>query len=259
MPWVKLDDGFPFHRKAILAGKDGRALYITALCWTSGQLTDGFIDNAAVPMLAAISDVANYEATVKQLASVGLWELFDGGYQIHDYHDYNPSSERVKEIRKERAKAGHRGGIASGESRREANDEAKQEQKRTPSPSPSPSPCPVPEPKEHGAKTAPVTFNDWQTGFQEASNKAGFVGDMLTALYPYYKTNKINFGMLARMLKDGDADYILLQIFQTSARPPVGDPIKFIAGILKRQPDNAPRKAKPIDCDDATAFFKGAG
>lgn len=23
MPWVKLDDGFPFHRKAILVGKDG--------------------------------------------------------------------------------------------------------------------------------------------------------------------------------------------------------------------------------------------
>lgn len=139
--WVKIDDGFPFHRKAIIAGKDGRALYITALCWSSGQLTDGFIDLAAVPMLAAISEVANAEAIASHLVEVGLWEEADGGYIIHDYHDYNPDSEKVKAIRKARSEAGRRGGLASGEARQakpEANGQAKPKQNQTPSPSPSP-------------------------------------------------------------------------------------------------------------------------
>lgn len=147
MPWVKLDDGFPFNRKAIIAGKDGRAMYVTALCWTSGQLTDGFIDDAVVPMLAAVSEVADAQATAEHLVAVGLWERTPDGYEIHDYHDYNPPSDEVKAMRKARAEAGRRGGKASAGSKSQANVQAncqanvqaKAKQNSTPSPSPSPS------------------------------------------------------------------------------------------------------------------------
>jgi hypothetical protein len=85
MPWVKLDDGFPFNRKAIIAGKDGRALYVTALCWTAGQLTDGHVDDAAVPMLAAVSEVTDAQGTAAHLVETGLWERVPGGYEIKDW------------------------------------------------------------------------------------------------------------------------------------------------------------------------------
>lgn len=158
MPWVKLDDGFPFNRKAIIAGKDGRALYVTALCWTSGQLTDGHIDDAAVPMLAAVSEVADAQATAAHLVDAGLWERVPGGYEIHDYHDYNPSSGEVRAMREARAQAGRRGGLAAAARKSEAsdvandiasdvaNDIANAEQNPTPSPSPFPSPFPDPTP-----------------------------------------------------------------------------------------------------------------
>lgn len=140
MPWVKLDDQFPFNRKAILAGKDGRALYVTALCWTAGQLTDGLIDNAVVPMLAALSEVADAGEATERLVSAGLWEPVDGGYEIHDFHDYNPSSDDVRKMREARAEAGRRGGHSKAASKSLANDVAKEKQNPAPSPSPSPSP-----------------------------------------------------------------------------------------------------------------------
>lgn len=160
MPWVKLDDQFPFNRKAIIAGKDGRALYITALCWTSGQLTDGIIDDAAVPMLAAVSGIDDAQGTAAHLVATGLWERISGGYEIHDYHDYNPSSSDVRAMREARAEAGRRGGQASaasksqanGQANAEANGQANAEQKSTPSPSPSPSPVPVPIPAAAAAR-----------------------------------------------------------------------------------------------------------
>ena len=36
MPWARLDDQFIYNQKAILAGKDGRMLYLTAICWSAG-------------------------------------------------------------------------------------------------------------------------------------------------------------------------------------------------------------------------------
>ena len=162
MPWVKLDDQFPFNRKAIIAGKDGRALYITALCWTSGQLTDGIIDDAAVPMLAAVSGIDDAQGTAAHLVATGLWERISGGYEIHDYHDYNPSSSDVRAMREARAEAGRRGGQASaasksqanGQANAEANGQANAEQKSTPSPSPSPFPVRIPSPVPVAAAAA---------------------------------------------------------------------------------------------------------
>lgn len=159
MPWVKLDDGFPFNRKAILAGKDGRALYVTALCWTSGQLTDGHIDDAAVPMLAAVSEVTDAQGAADHLAAIGLWERVQDGYEIHDYHDYNPSSGEVRAMREARAQAGRRGGLATQASKAEANAQANAEQdsEHNPTPFPFPSPFPIPDPDhaERGAVAPP--------------------------------------------------------------------------------------------------------
>lgn len=56
-----------------------------------------------------------------------LWERVSGGYQVHDFADYQPSREEVIALRATRAEAGRKGGLRSGSTRRskgEANASA---------------------------------------------------------------------------------------------------------------------------------------
>ena len=87
------------------------------------------------------------------------------------------------------------------------------------------------------APPVPSTFEQWREGYRSAENPNGYAGWMLTCLYPGYYTNstKPNYGMLGKLLKANDAEYVLSLAFQHSARPPAGDPIRFLAGVVKKQ------------------------
>lgn len=103
MTWVKLDDGFFRNPKARAAGKNGRALYLAGLCHSSGELTDGRIPKASLPLVAAEAEVP--ASTARRLVEAGLW-LDDGdGYRVPDFLEFNPSAEKV---RAERAAARER-------------------------------------------------------------------------------------------------------------------------------------------------------
>lgn len=97
MPWVRLDDQFTDHPKIAEVGPLASWLYVCGLCYSARMLTDGFIPRGQVRKLADVDDVA---PLVTALVISGLWEECDGGYRIHDYHDYNPTAEKVKEQRK---------------------------------------------------------------------------------------------------------------------------------------------------------------
>ena len=169
MAWVKIDDQFFMHPKVVAAGRDARDLYLAALTYTAAQLTDGFVPLGALPLAAAMAGVPDATDLAAVLVRVRLWETTDGGYRIHDYHDYNPTSDEVRGAREARSRAGRRGGRASAASKIEANAQAngqangeqtlKQMVKQTPTPSPSPSPSPSPIPcpeAEVGTFAAPV-------------------------------------------------------------------------------------------------------
>lgn len=103
MTWVRLDDQFFRHAKARAAGKDGRALYLAALCFASANLTDGIIRSIDLPLLAAEAEVK--PSTARRLVDAGLWHVVEGGWRIHDWEHRNPSADEVKERReKEREK-----------------------------------------------------------------------------------------------------------------------------------------------------------
>lgn len=97
MPWAKIDDGFTDHPKVIAAGPMASWLYVCGLTYSARLLTDGFIPAGQVRKLA---DVDGATALADTLVSVGLWERAEGGFQIHDYLEYNPSAEKVKAERK---------------------------------------------------------------------------------------------------------------------------------------------------------------
>lgn len=94
MTWLKLDDGFPRHRKVRRLSHVAFRLHVSALCWCAEQLTDGVILTGE---LDDVSDLAARELAkaVPDLVERGLWESRPDGWVIHDYLTYNPSREKV--------------------------------------------------------------------------------------------------------------------------------------------------------------------
>ncbi len=114
MTWVKIDDGFADHPKIVKAGPLGMALWVAGLAYCNRNLTDGFIPWAAAHKLISWrfreadgllreigvmsgmqGDDVNDDYVIGLLKDNGLWEEVTGGYQVHDYLDYQPSKETV--------------------------------------------------------------------------------------------------------------------------------------------------------------------
>lgn len=107
MSWIKIDAGFFRHPKAIRAGRDGRILFIASVCYAGDGLTDGFVPEGALALLAAETGITKPKEAANQLVDSGLWEVVEGGFQVHDYLEYNTASGKVQAERdaaKERMK-----------------------------------------------------------------------------------------------------------------------------------------------------------
>ena len=262
MVWVKLDDQFTENPKVVQAGPLAGWLHVSGIVYCGRNLTDGFIPLAMVSRLATFENISvttggtpglysvghDIECTelVDRLVAIGLWEVVDGGYVIHDYLDYNPSKADVLAQRNANTKRQadwrerHRDG--DGKFQRDSVDTNSVTNGVTNGVSNNrPVPVPVPErEKTHGAiaPAIPVTFEQWRDGYRSADNKPGYAVYMLTTMYPsYYRGDtKPNYGMLAKLLNGSDPEYFLGLIHKHSANPPVGDPVKYLAGVLKKQP-----------------------
>lgn len=95
MPWVKLDDAFPDHRKVDALSDGAFRLHVAGICFSSRSLTDGFIPKDRVARLAP----KVREAHICELVDADLWSPVVGGWSIHDYLEYNPSRAEVSERR----------------------------------------------------------------------------------------------------------------------------------------------------------------
>jgi hypothetical protein len=166
MPWGKIDDRLHGHPKATAAGLDGMGLWVLALSWSSAYGTDGFVPEAKVSGLGGNAELA------QRLVNAGLWDRVPGGYQIHDYLDYNPSAEQVEAQRQANAERQARwrreqeereqaeapndyenNGVSDGVSNGSRNGVTNGVTNSAPVPVPSP--VPSPEPEKDGA-TAPA-------------------------------------------------------------------------------------------------------
>jgi hypothetical protein len=101
MPWVKLDDRFPSHRKVALLSDRAFRLYVSALCWSSENLTEGRITQRELPLVAA--RLRGVKAAASELEAAQLWDRVDDGWQIHDFLEYNPDRARVQADREANA------------------------------------------------------------------------------------------------------------------------------------------------------------
>ena len=100
MPWVRLDDRFPSHRKVALLSDRAFRLHVSALCWSSENLTEGRILDRELPVIARVRGLKGAAA---ELEKAGLWDRADTGWVIHDYLEYNPDRAKVQAEREANA------------------------------------------------------------------------------------------------------------------------------------------------------------
>lgn len=88
--WFKVDDQLAMHFKTMQAGNRAIGVWVRAGAWAAGNLTDGFVPESLLPALAADRD------DVDALVAAGFWREVEGGWQFHDWDEYQPTSEQVK-------------------------------------------------------------------------------------------------------------------------------------------------------------------
>lgn len=95
MPWVRLDDTAPEDPKLDALTDGAYRLWVNALCYSSRNLTDGFVPAVRIPRLTP-----NFKrAHQAELLNVGLWHKLEGGIEIHNYLRYQPSASDVADKR----------------------------------------------------------------------------------------------------------------------------------------------------------------
>lgn len=122
MSWAKLDDKFHAHPKvlrAMHAEPAAVALHVLALSYSADYELDGGVPQHYVASVAG----ANAEHLAAVLVDAGLWRANGDGWEIHDFLDFNPSRAELQKRRQVRARAGRKGGRASGQTRRDRRSE----------------------------------------------------------------------------------------------------------------------------------------
>lgn len=120
--WWRCESGFRSHAKAlsVLAEEGGdRALlwWWFAGLWSVEQLTDGFIPRPVAAALIPLKHDEKVDQLVDPLLRACLLSACDGGFRIHDFTDYQPSSAKIRKLRKLKQNAGRIGGEASAKQR----------------------------------------------------------------------------------------------------------------------------------------------
>lgn len=92
MTWFRIDDQFDDHPKVVAAGNAAIGLWCRGGAYASKYSTDGFIPRSYLRTHGTVS-------LAHKLVAVGLWISVEGGYQMQDFLDYNPSAEQVKRDR----------------------------------------------------------------------------------------------------------------------------------------------------------------
>ena len=165
MGWFKVDDQLAFHQKAVIAGNAAMGLWVRAGSWSCAQLTDGFIAKAMANAMAN-------ECDADALVLAGLWNEVEGGYQFHDWSEFQPSAEDEKEKRKARSLAGKKGAAARWANKTDSKSHSKPHGKNMRSQCPDPDPDPEPKVIKESVSAKPKTRPSNDTPEHRATDAA---------------------------------------------------------------------------------------
>ena len=90
MGWVRIESAVFAHPKLGRVPKATRWVWVAGIAYANEHLTDG---------LVPVEQLRTIDANAKDarlLVAAGLWEPVDGGWQIHDYGQYQASRAEVQ-------------------------------------------------------------------------------------------------------------------------------------------------------------------
>lgn len=91
LPWVRMDTQWPHNPKFLVLVEEKKFRAITvywgSIAWSGAQGLNGFLPAYALPMIHGTRREAS------DLVEAGLLDLAQGGWDIHDWADYQPSNE----------------------------------------------------------------------------------------------------------------------------------------------------------------------
>lgn len=103
MPWARLDDGLNDDAKLNALSSEAFRLWVRGLVYCQKNLTDGFIPECEVARWIAVIRERDRQKVVGELCRAleylgkgPLWNPRDGGYEVHDYLQWNDSREQVE-------------------------------------------------------------------------------------------------------------------------------------------------------------------
>jgi hypothetical protein len=117
MAWVLIDDNFPHHPKVVEAGREAGWLFVCGLAYCRKYHTGGAITRSALASLGAGSNPRRH---VDALVRVGLWDVSENGWAVHDYEGFYADEDDKAQrdtVTRQRREAGRKGGIESGKTR----------------------------------------------------------------------------------------------------------------------------------------------
>jgi len=110
MTWFKIDDNLLEHPKFLQLSDGAQLLWMRAGVWSARYLTEGLIPPALVEKYGR-------DECAAELVDAGLWEHAEGGFQFHDWLDYQPSKAQVEASRQKtaaRVSKHRRNGVSNG-------------------------------------------------------------------------------------------------------------------------------------------------
>jgi hypothetical protein len=118
--WGKVEYSRALNRKLRRCGLAARGLDEAMICWSGQEETDGIVTLEDVRMVAMMhGHTQGVDELVDMLVLVGRWTPFDGGFELHDWHEFNQTASKRSATAKARAQAGSLGG-AKAQARRRA-------------------------------------------------------------------------------------------------------------------------------------------
>jgi hypothetical protein len=139
MPWARFADDYLGNPKLASLSTAAIALDMASIIYSARDLRDGHLTDHDVRVIAALLHLRRWEPATDELVVVHRWIVVPGGWEIHDYLDYQPS--RAKVLAERAAAAQRKRRIPAGvppDSERSSSDV------RPDSGDPVPGPGPVP-------------------------------------------------------------------------------------------------------------------